>query len=101
VASSLIFWAVVIKSNTRLPNPEKIRIYIFYSGVILNVRRKYKELYPGGKLAFLLNLSFVGIALAFLAGARKVWPHQMRMPEMQSFLWAFTGTRYLRHCSHF
>ena len=67
--SGLVFWAMVIKCNRRLPNPEKLRIYIFYPGVILNVRRKYKELYPSGRLALLLDLSFVGIGAAFLAVA--------------------------------
>jgi len=74
VISGLIFWAMVILCNRRLPDQEKLRIYIFHPGVIMKVRRKYKELYPTGKLAFLLDLSFAGIAVAFLAAAWRTWP---------------------------
>jgi len=72
--SGVGFWAMVVLCNRRLPDREKLRIYIFHPGGIVEVKRKYKELYPAGKLALLLDLSFAAIAIAFLAAASKIWP---------------------------
>jgi hypothetical protein len=73
VISGLVFWAMLILCNRRLPDQEERRIYLFHPGVIMKVRRN-KELYPTGKLAFVLDLSFAGIAVAFLAAAWRIWP---------------------------
>jgi hypothetical protein len=72
--SGLFFWAMVVLCNRRLPDQQKLRVYIFHFGAITRVRRKYKELYPHGRLALLLDLSFGGIAIAFLAAAWTIWP---------------------------
>jgi hypothetical protein len=74
VVSGIVFGAMVLLCNRRLPDHEKLRIYIFHPGLIINVRRKYKDLYPTGKLALLPDLSFAGIGVAFLAAAWRIWP---------------------------
>jgi len=72
--SGLFFWAMVVLCNRRLSDQEKLRVYVFHFAAIMRVRRKYKELYPRGWLALLLDLSFAGIAIAFLAAAWEIWP---------------------------
>ena len=75
IVSGLAFWMMVVACNKLLPDQEKLSIYILHFGVITKVRKKYKELYPQGKLVLLLDLSWIAIGIGFLATAWAIWPH--------------------------
>ena len=74
--SAIAFWLMVISCNKKLPDQEKISIKLFHFGVIVGVRKKYRELYPKGRWAYVLDFAFVGLGIGFLAVAWRIWPHQ-------------------------
>ena len=67
---------MVISCNKKLPDQEKISIKLFHLGVILDVRKKYRDLYPNGKWVYVLDFAFVGAGIGFLAAVWRIWPHQ-------------------------
>jgi hypothetical protein len=62
VFANLISFVMIGKINERVPESERISYLWWGTGV----RRRFKELYPGNKLAFLLDSCVVLMILSFV-----------------------------------
>ncbi len=61
IFSNMLSFIIIGKINERVPESE--RISYFWWGT--EIRKKYKQLYPEGKLVFLLNLCVILMVLCF------------------------------------
>jgi hypothetical protein len=72
VLSAVAFWSMIVLSNRKLPEGQKLFISILHVGVVLRVRKRYKQLYPNGKWSLVLDASLMGALISFLVGAIRV-----------------------------
>jgi hypothetical protein len=62
ISANLLSYFLIRGINEKVPQNERVS-YLWWDS---RIRSKYKELYPGSKLVFLLNLSAILMVASFL-----------------------------------
>jgi hypothetical protein len=72
LVANFIVYAMVGEVNRKLSDAEQLKYLVWYPGKLADLKRRYREFYPGSRLILAFNLCVASSALLVLAVAWKL-----------------------------